>query len=331
LLVIDDSRSASAHLLHLTPPSAPRRIESPVSICFFERVGHSLKRILPLLIQLLKETVTSWMDDKAPRMGAALAYYTAFSLAPLLALAFSVVSLLYSNNTEAAVKQHIYDQANSIMGKQAADAVQLILAHTASTKSASWGAVVSVVILLFSASSAFGELQDSLNQIWKVPPQKQAFLALIRQRLLSFAMVLILGFFMLVSLVASALTEMVAQWIVVPFPQLSLEVANDFLSFFIFAGLFATMFRLLPDTSITWRDVGPGALFSAALFIIGKQLLAWYIGRSTTFSSYGAARSFVVILLWVYYSAQILYLGAEFTRAYTKRYGSHREAIPVKA
>jgi membrane protein len=188
-----------------------------------------------------------------------------------------------------------------------------------------------VVILIFSASSAFGELQDSLNQIWKVPPQKQAFLAMIKQRLLSFVMVLILGFFILVSLVFSALTEMLAQWIVVPFPAIGLEVANNCLSFLIFSALFATMFRLLPDTPITWRDVWPGALFSAALFIIGKQLLAWYIGKSTTFSSYGAAGSFVIILLWVYYSAQILYLGAEFTRAYTQRYGSHREAIPMEA
>jgi membrane protein len=292
-------------------------------------VGHSPKRIFPILIELLKETVTSWMADKAPRMGAALAYYTAFSLAPLLALTFSVVSLLYSNNAEAVAQ--ITRQATNIIGPQAAGAVQQILTQAASTKSASWGALISVVILIFSASSAFGELQDSLNQIWKVPPQKQAFLAMIKQRLLSFVMVLILGFFILVSLVFSALTEMLAQWIVVPFPAIGLEVANNCLSFLIFSALFATMFRLLPDTPITWRDVWPGALFSAALFIIGKQLLAWYIGKSTTFSSYGAAGSFVIILLWVYYSAQILYLGAEFTRAYTQRYGSHREAIPMEA
>jgi membrane protein len=148
---------------------------------------------------------------------------------------------------------------------------------------------------------------------------------MVKHRLLSFGMVLILGFFMLVSLLLSAITQAISHWIIVPFPTVSLEVANNCLSFLIFSGLFATIFRLLPDVHLSWRDVWPGALFSAALFIIGKQLLTWYIGKSTTFNSYGAAGSFVVLLLWVYYSAQILYLGAEFTRAYTKRYGSHRE------
>ncbi len=277
-----------------------------------------------VLVELLKETGTSWVADKAPRMGAALAYYTAFSLAPLLVLAFSALSLFYTNHADAVAS--ITAQARNTIGDQAVGAVQEILDHAASPSSASWGAFTSVIILLFSASSAFGELQDSLNQIWQVPPQKQAFLAMVKQRLLSFGMVLILGFFMLVSLVLSTLTQMLSEWILIPFPSVSLEIGNNFASFLIFSMLFATMFRLLPDVPLHWRDVWPGALFSAVLFIIGKQLLAWYIGKSTTFNSYGAAGSFVVILLWVYYSAQILYLGAEFTRAYTKRYGSHREA-----
>jgi membrane protein len=279
-----------------------------------------------VVFQLLKETGTAWAADKAPRMGAALAYYTAFSLAPLLVLAFSAMSLFYSNNAQAVAS--ITAQARSTIGDQAVGAVQEILAHAASPKTASWGAVTSLVILLFSASSAFGELQDSLNQIWQVPPRKQAFVAMVKHRLLSFGMVLILGFFMLVSLLLSTLTQTLSHWVIIPFPAIGLEVANNGVSFVVFSMLFATMFRLLPDVPLSWLDVGPGALFSAALFIIGKQLLAWYIGKSTTFNSYGAAGSFVVILLWVYYSAQILYLGAEFTRAYTKRYGSHREALP---
>jgi membrane protein len=279
-----------------------------------------------LIFQLLKETGTAWAADKAPRMGAALAYYTAFSLAPLLVLAFSALSLFYNNNSQVVAS--ITAQARSTIGDQAVGAVQEILDHAASPKTASWGAVTSIVILLFSASSAFGELQDSLNQIWQVPPRKQAFVAMVKQRLLSFGMVLILGFFMLVSLLLSTITQTLSHWILIPFPAISLEVTNNGVSFLVFSMLFATMFRLLPDVPLSWRDVGPGALFSAALFIVGKQLLAWYIGKSTTFSTYGAAGSFVVILLWVYYSAQILYLGAEFTRAYTKRYGSHREALP---
>jgi membrane protein len=276
-----------------------------------------------LFWQLLKETGSAWVADKAPRMGAALAYYTAFSLAPLLVLAFSVLSLFYTNHADVVAS--ITAQARSTIGDQAVGAVQEILDHAASPSTASWGALTSLLILLFSASSAFGELQDSLNQIWQVPPQKQAFLAMVRHRLLSFGMVLVLGFFMLVSLIASTLTQMLSHWILIPFPKIGLELSNDGASFLIFSALFATMFRVLPDVQLTWRDVWPGALFSAILFIVGKQLLAWYIGKSTTFSSYGAAGSFVVILLWVYYSAQILYLGAEFTRAYTKRYGSHRD------
>jgi len=291
-----------------------------------ETVAAPPKVTFGLIFQLLKETGTSWAADKAPRMGAALAYYTAFSLAPLLVLAFSALSLFYRNNSQAVAS--ITAQARSTIGDQAVGAVQEILDHAASPKTASWGAVTSIVILLFSASSAFGELQDSLNQIWQVPPRKQAFVAMVKHRLLSFGMVLILGFFMLVSLLLSTLTQTLSHWVIIPFPAIGLEVANNGVSFVVFSMLFATMFRLLPDVPLSWLDVGPGALFSAALFIIGKQLLAWYIGKSTTFNSYGAAGSFVVILLWVYYSAQILYLGAEFTRAYTKRYGSHREALP---
>ncbi len=286
---------------------------------------HRPKITLQSIWQLLVETGSAFVADKAPRMGAALAYYTAFSLAPLLVLAFSVLSLFYTNHADVVAS--ITEQARATIGDQAVGAVREILDHAASPKTASWGAVLSLVILVFSASSAFGELQDSLNQIWQVPPHKQAFIAMVKQRLLSFGMVVILGFFMLVSLVLSALTQMLSQWILIPFPTVGLEVANNLVSFLIFSALFATIFRLLPDVPLRWRDVWPGALFSAALFIIGKQLLAWYIGKSTTFSSYGAAGSFVIILLWVYYSAQILYLGAEFTRAYTKRHGSHGEPL----
>ena len=207
--------------------------------------------------------------------------------------------------------------------------MQGILSHAATARSASWGTVISVVILLFSASSAFGELQDSLNQIWEVPPQKQAFFSMIKERALSFTMVFILGFFMLVSLFISALIAAVSHVLTAHFPAVGLELANTTISFFVFSALFATIFRLLPDVPLTWRDVWPGAFFSTVLFIIGKILLAWYIGKSSTFSTYGAAGSFAIILLWVYYSAQILYLGAEFTRAYTRRYGSHRDD-PVK-
>jgi membrane protein len=277
------------------------------------------------VLSLLGETVTSWNAHKAPRMGAALSYYTAFSLAPLLVLIFSIASLIWTRHGEAASK--ITNQFKELIGPQAGNAVQEILDHAATARTASWGTVISIVVLLFSASSAFGELQDSLNQIWEVPPRKQAFFTMIKERALSFTMVFILGFFMLVSLLLSALTAAISQALHTRFPALGLELTNTAISFLVFSALFATIFRLLPDVPLTWRDVWPGAFFSTTLFIVGKLLLAWYIGKSSTFSTYGAAGSFAIILLWVYYSAQILYLGAEFTRAYTRRYGSHREEM----
>ena len=279
-----------------------------------------------VLFRLLGQTGSSWIEHKAPRMGAALAYYTAFSLAPLLVILFSVASLIWTHKGEAA--QAITDKFTNLIGSQAGDAVQGILAHAASPRTASWATVISVVILLFSSSSAFVEMQDALNQIWDVPPKKQAFLAMIKDRALSFAMVSILGCLMLASLITSAVIRALQKLLVGHFPAFGWDAANETVSFLVFTTLFAAIFRILPDVPLSWRDVLPGAVFSTVLFTIGKLLLAWYIGFSSTFTAYGAAGSFAIILLWVYYSAQILYLGAEFTRAYSKLYGSHREALP---
>jgi membrane protein len=291
-----------------------------------ERVRRPPKFTFKVLIKLLSETGRSWIAHKAPRMGAALAYYTAFSLAPLLVLLYSVASLIWTRQGEAV--RHITDKFKDLIGDQAQNAVQEILSHAASAKTAWWGTVISVVILLFSASSAFGEMQDSLNEIWEVPPQKQAFLAMVRERALSFAMVLILGLLMITSLATSAIISALKKLLIGKFPAVGWELANEAVSLLVFTALFAVIFRILPNVPLSWRDVWPGALFSTLLFIVGKLLLGWYIGRSSTFSAYGAAGSFAIILLWVYYSAQILYLGAEFTRAYTKRYGTNREALP---
>lgn len=288
-------------------------------------VARTRKFNIKVLLVLLRQTGSSWVEHKAPRMGAALAYYTAFSLAPLLVLLFSIASLIWTGRGEAAGA--ITDKFTSLIGAQAGDAVREILAHAASTRTASWATVISIVILLFSASSAFGEIQDALNEIWDVPPQKQAFLAMIKGRALSFAMVSILGFLMLASLAASTVIHALKK-VLVGFPGFGWDMLNEGISFLVFTALFAAIFRILPNVPLCWRDVLPGAVFSTIFFIIGKLLLAWYIGVSSTFTAYGAAGSFAIILLWVYYSAQILYLGAEFTRAYAKRYGSRREALP---
>ena len=271
------------------------------------------------------------MTHKAPKMGAALAYYTAFSLAPLVILILSVISLVMERNVAA---QDLVAQISDLVGAEGASVVQGILDHAGSTQALSWSTGVSLLVLWISASGAFGELQDSLNTIWEVPQQKHALLAMLRQRMLSLSMVFVLGFFLVASLVVSTLITGLTSAFMGPGSKVALELGNSVLSLVIIAAMFGFVFRYLPDAKLRWRDVMPGAIFSAGLFIVGKFCLAFYISHSAFASSYGAAASFVVILFWVFYSAQILYFGAEFTRAYTRRFGSHQDSLdapPLKA
>jgi membrane protein len=276
------------------------------------------------VFSLLKEAASSWMAHKAPRMGAALAYYTAFSLAPLVILILSVISLVMERHAAA---QDLVAQISDLVGAEGGSVVQGILDHAGSTEALSWSTAVSLVVLWISASGAFGELQDSLNTIWEVPEQKHAWWAMLRQRMLSLSMVFVLGFFLVASLVVSTVITGLTSAFVGPGSKIALEVGNSAFSLVIIAALFGFVFRYLPDAKLRWRDVMPGAIFSAALFILGKFCLALYISHSAFASSYGAAASFVVILFWVFYSAQILYFGAEFTRAYTRRFGSHQDSL----
>jgi len=276
------------------------------------------------IVSLLKEAGSSWMAHKAPKMGAALAYYTAFSLAPLVILILSVVSLVMERNAAA---QDLVAQVSDLVGAEGGSVVQGILDHAGSTQALSWSTAVSLLVLWISASGAFGELQDSLNTIWEVPAQNHPWWAMLRQRALSLSMVFVLGFFLVASLVVSALITGLTGAFISAESKVALEIANSALSLVIISGLFGFIFRYLPDAKLHWRDVMPGAVFSAALFILGKLLLALYISHSAFASSYGAAASFVVILFWVFYSAQILYFGAEFTRAYTRRFGSHQDSL----
>jgi membrane protein len=274
-------------------------------------------------ITLLKESMSSWIDHKAPKMGAALAYYTAFSLAPLIILILSIVSLVMKRD-EAA--QSIVAEMSDLVGAAGGKVVQEILQHTGSTAALSWGTVLSFLILWISASGAFAELQDSLNTIWDVPKQSHPWLSMLKERLLSLSMVFVLGFFMMTSLLVSTFITGLTNWWISPGSKVALELADTLLSLLIISGLFGFIFRYLPDAKLRWRDVAPGALFSAVLFVLGKFLLGLYISHSSFASNYGAAASFVVILVWVFYSAQILYFGAEFTRAYTQRFGSHQDS-----
>jgi membrane protein len=276
--------------------------------------------------QLLLESAKSASAHKLPKMGAALSYYTAFSLAPLVVFIVSLASLVVKKKEASG---YIVNEVTNLVGANAAASVQDILTH-ASAQKLSWGTGISFVILLLGASGAFGELQDSLNQIWEVQSKRHPFLVMIKARALSFAMVFVLGFFMLVSLLFSALIAAISGFVAPDFPAAGLEAVNTFISFLVFTGLFSVIFWMLPDVPLRWGDVWSGAVLSSTLFILGKFLLGWYIGRSTTFSSYGAAGSFVIILVWVFYSAQILYFGAEFAHAYTRRFGSQRgQSDPV--
>ena len=271
---------------------------------------------------LVMEAGKAWDTDRVPKMGAALSYYTAFSLAPLIVFILSLATLVVNKEDASS---SIVNEVRSVMGDAGGNAVQEILNHATSTRTASHGIVISFLVLLIGASGAFGELQESLNQIWRVPPQKHPFLMMIKDRALSFAMVFVLGFFMLVSLTLSALIEALSHLLITHLNVAGAEAVNSLVSLIAFTLLFSVIFRLLPDVPLEWSDVWPGAIFSSVLFILGKFLLGWYIGfSSTSFSRYGAFGSFVIILVWVFYSAQILYLGAEFSRAYTLKFGSHR-------
>lgn len=280
------------------------------------------KKIFSTSFALLRDSVSAWIAHKAPKMGAALAYYTAFSLAPLIILIVSIISLFMKKEDAA---QGIVAQISNLVGADGGKVVQEILSHAGSTSALSWSTALSFCVLWISASGAFGELQDSLNTIWEVPEQKHPWLGMIKDRLLSLSMVFVLGFFLVASLlISTGITALAGWWISSP-SKVALELINTFVSLIVISGLFAAVFRMLPDVELTWVDVLPGALFSSTLFLVGKFLLGWYIAHSAFASSYGAAASFVVILFWVFYSAQILYFGAEFTRAYTRRFGSHRD------
>ena len=272
---------------------------------------------------LLKTTYHSWSAHKAPKMGAALAYYTTLSLAPLVVIVVGLVGLVVEHDSARA---EIVAQFTDLMGREGGAMVETILTHSAEQKAGLWTALVGFVFLLLGASGAFGELQDSLNEIWEVPPRDFHWGTLIRARLLSFSMVFALGFLVLVSLVASAGTAAIAAYAKAWVPGFDAfwEWTNSVVSLVVITVMFAGLFRFLPDVKIAWRDVWTGAAMTAALFVFEKFLLCFYIGRTALGSAYGAAGSLVIVLLWVYYSAQIFFFGAEFTRTFARRSGSHR-------
>ncbi|HEV7517055.1 MAG TPA: YihY/virulence factor BrkB family protein, partial [Thermoanaerobaculia bacterium] len=282
----------------------------------------------------LKETAKKGMDDDVFSLGAALAYYTVFSLAPLLLIAISVAGLVYGRR---AVQGELVGQIQGMIGKQGAEAVQTMLAHNWRTGSGVLPTVVGIITILFGVSGVFGQLQTSLNKIWEVAPKPdRGIKSFLKSRFLSFGMVLGIGFLLLVSLIVSAALSGVSAYAIglVPGLKVLFTVLSFVVSFAVITLLFAMIFRYLPDARVSWEDVWVGSAATALLFTVGKTLIGLYLGKSSVASAYGAAGSFVVLLLWVYYSSQILFFGAELTQVYAKRYGQEiapdRHAIRVK-
>jgi membrane protein len=272
---------------------------------------------------LLKQAVSAWQSDYAPSMGAALAYYTLFSIAPLLLIVISVAGMVFG---EAAARGEISEQLSGMMGAQGATAVEGLLQNAHRPGSGAIGTAVGVVVLLLGASSVFGELQNALDRIWHAPQKKQmsGWWSLLRSRLLSFGIILALAFLLMVSLVASAVLAAAGKWWGPAFAawQTLAHVLDAAISVGLAMLMFALIYKLIPRVRVEWRDVWTGAAVTALLFAVGKVLIGLYLGRSSVASAFGAAGSLVVVMVWVYYSAQIFLLGAEITRAYALRHGS---------
>jgi len=279
---------------------------------------------LKSLLELFKTAFSEWRKDQSAVLGAALAYYTVFSLAPLLLIALAVAGLVFG---EEAAKNQITTQISGLIGSEAAEGVNEMVQGASRKTSGVLATILGVGALILGASGVFGQLQAAMNQIWDVETKVQGgILKFFKDRFLSISMVMGTCFLLLVSLLASAAINTVTSRFgtVGDGRSAFLQVADFVISFVVITVMFAALFKFLPETRIEWRDCWLGAVFTSLLFAIGKILIGVYIGRSGIASSYGAAGSVLVILLWVYYSAQILFFGAELTKAYSERVGARK-------
>jgi membrane protein len=274
-------------------------------------------RIIPAL---LKETVFEWYVDRGARLGAALAFYTLFSIAPLLIVVIAIAALAFGQEVAHAQLAH---QIEGLIGREAAKAIQTVIENASKPSSGIAATLIGLATVLFGATVVFSELQDALNIIWKIPskPDRGMMIGLIRDRFLSFVMVLGIGFLLLISILANTALTAIVQIFGDIFPnQAYLFSAANFLFFLaVTTLLFAMIYKVLPDTDIVWGDVLIGAVVTSVLFAFGKFLIGLYLVYSSVVSAYGAAGSLVAFLVWVYYSAQIFYFGAEFTKVYATR------------
>lgn len=303
----------------------PDRIRSFRGACLFSRMQSYWKT--------LKRTVTEFVEDNVLRLSAALAYYSVFSLAPLLVICVAVAGAFLG---EEAVRGELSDQLKSSLGASGAFAVQEMVAQARKPEANVWVSIGGFAMLFVGASGLFGQLQDALNTVWGVKQKPGRGVAgILKDRFLSFLMVLGTGFLLLISMVLSAVLQAMGKWVgeMADLPPEMWAVASELASFAVVVLLFAAIFKVLPDVQVRWEHVWIGAIFTAALFVAGKSAIAWYLGREATASSYGTAGSLALVLLWVYYSSIILLFGAEFTQVWAKRQGEEirpdRDAVAV--
>jgi membrane protein len=295
----------------MSPRPSPSEVASTKSRITLGRLGAVLKRAL-----------AGWWNDDVPRLGASLAYYTLFALAPILVVAIAIGGLIFGAE---AVRGEIVGQIQGLVGRDGAEAVQAMLEGAAKRSSSIAATVAGVITFFLGATGAFLELQTALDTIWRVKPKRSSsfWRALVMQRIVSFGLVVALGFLLVTSLLVSAALAAIHTYMGNAFPGVVVlwEALNVIVSLTVLTLLFAMIYKVLPDVKLAWSDVWVGGLVTAGLFSIGKLLIGLYLGTTSIASTYGAAGSVIVILVWVYYSAQIILLGAEFTRAYVDTFG----------
>jgi membrane protein len=277
------------------------------------------------VVHVMRCAVTEWLSHRASSKGAALAFYTLFSLAPILVLVIAIAGFFYGND---AAQGQLLDELRSLVGKQGAETIQAILAGARNKESGKLATIIATALLLVGATSAFAELKDSLDEIWDVPPPQDAtWWDTVRTRLLSFGLILTLGLLLMFTLVVSAALSVLEKYLGGMWHSATIVlgwVASG-VSFLVIAVMFGAIYKLLPRVTLSWHDVTIGALGTAIMFTLGKFAIGLYIGNSGTASSFGAAGSLIALLLWVYYSAQIFFLGAEFARQYALQMGSLKD------
>jgi membrane protein len=269
----------------------------------------------------MKEAAADWSHDKSPRLGAALAYYTVFSIVPLLVLFIAIIGLVFG---EEAAQTAIIDQVSTLIGERSAASIKEMIQKADQPATGIVSSAIAIVTLLLGAAGFFAQLKDALDTVWGVEPKEgRGIWGYIKDNLLSVVTVFGTGFLLLVSLIISAALAVIGKWFdnLLPLPEAALQGLNVVLSFLIITGLFALIFKVLPDAHIAWPDVWMGAALTSVLFTVGKFAIGLYLGKTNVASGFGAAGSLVIVLVWVYYSAQILLYGAEFTQVYANRVG----------